>query len=76
MQDPTLELHEGQGNVLTSDDDWEQFQQAEIEATGVPPSDDRESAIVIRLTPGNCTGVVRGKDDSIGVRLLEVFNIP
>lgn len=76
VQDPTLELHDGNGATIASDDDWKQFQQAEIEATGVPPSDERESAIVIRLAPGNYTGVVRGKGDTTGVGLVEVFNIP
>lgn len=76
LQDTTLELHDSQGNTIASNDDWKESQQAEIEATGVPPSDDRESAIVARLVPGNYTGVVRGKENTTGVGLVEVYNIP
>jgi len=76
VQDTTLELHDGQGNTIATNDNWRESQEADIIATGVPPSDDRESAIVARLTPGNYTGVVRGKDDTTGVGLVEVFNIP
>lgn len=76
VPDTTLELHDGNGGIVASNDDWKQTQQAEIEGTGVPPTDDRESAIVIRLAPGNYTGVVRGKDGTTGVGLVEVFNIP
>jgi hypothetical protein len=76
VDDTTLELRDSNGNVIALNDDWKQSQQAEIEATGLIPSDDRESAVVIRLTPGNYTGIVRGKDNSVGVGLVEVFNIP
>jgi hypothetical protein len=76
LQDTTLELHDSQGNTIASNDDWKDSQQAEIEASGVPPSDDRESAIVARLVPGSYTGIVRGKDNTTGVGLVEVYNIP
>lgn len=76
LQDTTLELHDGEGNTIASNDNWKESQEAEIEATGVPPSDERESAIVARLMPGNYTGVVRGKDNATGVGLVEVYNIP
>ena len=76
LDDPMLELHDGQGNTLNTNDDWQESQQAEIEATGIPPSDTRESAIVARLAPGKYTGVVRGKNDTTGIGLVEVFNIP
>jgi hypothetical protein len=76
LQDPVLELHDGNGATIGSDDDWKESQQAEIEATGVAPTDDRESAIVARLAPGNYTGVMRGKGDTTGVGVVEVYNIP
>jgi len=76
VQDTTLELRDSNGNIVAMNDDWKQSQQADIEATGVTPTDDRESAIVIQLIPGNYTGVVRGKDNTTGVGLVEVFNIP
>ena len=75
LQDPTLELHDGQGNVIAVNDNWKDTQQAEIEATQIPPPDDRESAIVRELTPGVYTAVVRGKDDSTGVALVEAYQL-
>jgi len=50
-------------------------QQTAIEATGLAPTDDKESAIDVTLPPGNYTGVVRGKNDTIGVGLVEVYDI-
>jgi hypothetical protein len=60
LQDPTLELHDASGNTLTTNDDWKETQQTEIEATGLAPSDDRESAILSTLAPGAYTAIVRG----------------
>jgi N-acetylneuraminic acid mutarotase len=75
LLDPTLELHDGNGVVIAFDDNWKDSQQAEIEATGLAPSDDRESAIVRTLAPGNYTAIVRGKNDTIGVALVEVYGL-
>ena len=47
LQDPVLELHDGTGVVLTSNDDWRVPQQAAVEATGLAPPDDREPAILL-----------------------------
>ena len=80
LQDPTLELHDGNGTLLVSNDNWKtrsdgSSQQAEIEATGLPPANDLESALVAALPPGNYTAVVRGKNNSTGVGLVEVYNL-
>ncbi len=53
LQDPTLELHDGNGNTLTSNDDWKETQQTEIEATGIPPTNDHESALISTVAPGS-----------------------
>ena len=45
MADPVLELHDGSGALLQMNDNWRDTQETEIEATGIPPTDDRESAI-------------------------------
>ena len=52
LQDTTLELHDGSGNLLTSNDDWQSDQRQQIIDTGAPPTDPRESAIVATLNPG------------------------
>jgi hypothetical protein len=75
LQDPTLELHDGNGALLTSNDDWKESQQSEIEATTIPPTDDRESAILQTLAPGNYTAILRGKADTTGVGLVEVYHL-
>ena len=62
LADPTLELHEPDGTVITNDD-WKDDQQAEIEATGLEPMNDLESAIVETLAPGAYTAIVRGKTE-------------
>jgi Calx-beta domain len=75
LADPTLELHNGNGDVIAFNDNWKDSQQAEIEATTIPPSNDLESAIVATLTPGNYTAIVRGKNDTTGVALVEVYGL-
>ncbi len=73
MADPTLELIDANGGVLRSNDNWRSDQQSEIEATGVPPSDDLESALVETLSPGNYTATVRGAGGTTGVAVVEVY---
>ena len=74
LQDPTLELVDSNGATI-SNDDWRATQEAEIVATTVPPTNDREAAIVATLVPGAYTAVVRGKDDTIGIALVEGYNL-
>jgi hypothetical protein len=73
LADPTLELHNGNGDVIAFNDNWKDNQQAEIEATTISPTNDLESAIVATLTPGNYTAIVRGVNDTTGVALVEVY---
>jgi hypothetical protein len=75
LQDPTLELHDGSGTTIASNDNWKDTQQSDVEATTIPPTDDRESAIVATLSPGPYTAIVRGKSDTTGVALVEVYNL-
>ncbi len=75
LQDTTLELHDKDGVTIASNDDWKEAQQADIEATMLAPKDDRESAILMTLTPDSYTAIVRGKNDTTGVALVEVYNV-
>jgi hypothetical protein len=75
LQDPTLELHDGQGSLVAFNDNWKESQQTQIAATGVPPTDDRESAIVTTVPPGNYTAVVRGVNGTTGVALVEAYKL-
>jgi mono/diheme cytochrome c family protein len=73
LADPTLELHDGNGSLLASNDNWRSAQEAEIIATTIPPSNDFESAIVAMLPPANYTAIVRGVNNTTGVALVEVY---
>ena len=75
LADPILELHDGNGDIISTSDNWRSTQQAEIIATGIPPTDDRESAIVATLQPGSYTTIVRGQNNTTGVALVEVYNL-
>jgi hypothetical protein len=75
LQDPILELHDGNGGLLASNDDWRDTQQAAIEATGLPPSNNKESAILSVLSPGSYTAIVRGVGNTSGVGLVEVYKL-
>jgi len=73
LADPTVRLFNANGVVIGSNDNWKDTQQAEIQATGNPPTNDLESAILITLPPGGYTAIVTGKNGGIGVGLVEVF---
>ena len=75
LQDPTLELRDSDGNLIAANDDWKADQQSEIEATGIPPAEDAEAALVATLGPGAYTAIEAGRDNGAGVGLLEVYNL-
>jgi hypothetical protein len=75
LQDPVLELHDAYGALLNTNDNWQDTQASEIAATGIPPSDARESAILATLTTGAYTAIVRGLNDTTGVALVEAYNL-
>jgi hypothetical protein len=81
LPDPILELHDGSGALVASNDNWKtrpdgSSQQAEIEATALQPGNDLESALVRTLPPGNYTAIVRGTNNNTGVGLVETYNLP
>jgi hypothetical protein len=81
LPDPTLELHDGNGGTIATNDNWkvndqtQQSQESAIRATAIPPANDLESAIIATLSPGQYTAVVRGKNSATGVALVEVYNV-
>jgi hypothetical protein len=74
LADPTLELHDSDGATI-SNDDWRESQESEIIATTIPPNKDQEPAILATLAPGNYTAIVRGKDNTAGIGLVEAYNL-
>jgi hypothetical protein len=74
LQATTLELHDSNGGVI-SNEGWRTTQESEIQATTIPPSNDNEAAILATLAPGNYTAVVRGKNDTTGIAVVEAYNL-
>jgi len=75
LADPVLELHGPGAFVTIINDNWKDSQQAAIQATGIPPTNDFESAIDATLPPGAYTAIVRGKNNTSGVALIEVYDL-
>jgi hypothetical protein len=75
LGDPVMELYDGNGGLIAINYDWRDTQEAEIIATGIPPSNNLESAIVRDLAPGNYTAIVRGSSNTTGVAVVEVYNL-
>jgi hypothetical protein len=78
LADPTLDLHNSNGTLLISDDNWkdDSSQADEIRATGMPPQNDFEAAIVTSLAPGAYTAIITGKGGGTGVAIAEVYHLP
>jgi hypothetical protein len=85
LANPTLELHDGTGALIASNDNWQHTiiggiitsdQVGAIRNSGYAPGDGRESAIIGDLPPGNYTAIVRGVNNMTGVALVEVYDLP
>ena len=76
LANPTLELV-GSSGTIVSNDDWRSFQETEIIATTIPPSNDLESAIVATLPANNSayTAIVRGVNNGTGIALVEAYDL-
>jgi len=84
LTDPTLELHNGSGALIASNNNWQQTiiggiitqdQVQNIQNSGHAPADASESAIIANLPPGNYTAIVRGVNNTTGVALVEVYDL-
>ena len=77
LADPVLELHGPGAFVTITDDNWRDnpVQEAAIIATGIAPTNDLESAIDATLSPGNYTAIVKGKNNTSGIGLVEVYDL-
>ena len=75
MSDPTLEMRDASGTLLSANDNWRSDQQNVIIDTGVAPTNDAESAIVTSLSPGPYTAIVRGANGTSGVAVVEVYQL-
>jgi hypothetical protein len=84
LANPTLELHDGTGAVIATNNDWQttvisgiitSSQVSDIQNSGHAPTVASESAIIANLPPGNYTAIVRGVNNTTGVALVEVYDL-
>ena len=76
MPDPTLELRDMNGGLIVSNDDWMTSpQQAQIQASGLAPTDPKESAVLQTLAAGAYTAVVRGVNNGTGVGSVQIYQL-
>jgi hypothetical protein len=75
LADPTLAVYNASGALIDQNDDWRTNQERLLMAAGMAPQDNRESAVLLSLLPGNYTAIVRGKNDTTGVALVEAYRL-
>jgi hypothetical protein len=73
LKNPILDLYDRNGILIGSNDSWRSNQEADIIASTLAPTDDRESAIIATLVPGAYSAIVSGANGSSGVALIEVY---
>lgn len=76
LNDPKIALHDAQGTLIGANDNWRSQNPADISATGVPPDNAAEAAILTELPAGAYTAVVTGAKYGTGVALVEVYTLP
>ena len=84
LANPILELHDGTGALIASNNNWATTiiggiitanQVHDIQTSGYAPGNGFESAIIADLAPGNYTAIVRGVNNTTGVALVEVYDL-
>jgi hypothetical protein len=74
LQDPTIELYDANGALLLSNDNWKTNEE-QVRATGIPPTDERESALVAAGVPGNYSVILRGRNNTTGTAVVEIYQL-
>ncbi len=75
LDDPFLEIFDGNGRLLAKNDDWKAGQQEEVRQTGAAPTSDVESALIVTVPAGNYTAHVTGVNGGTGTALIEVYDL-
>ncbi len=73
LPDTTLQLRDQNGGIVRENDDWMSDQKAELEATGLQPTNNLEAALVQTIPPGQYTAQVRGKPEATGTGVVQVY---
>ncbi len=84
LADPTLEVHDSKGVLLAANDDWwktdlggliQADQGNDLYFSGLQPTESSESALIVELEPGAYTAVVRGKNNTTGIAVVESYDL-
>ena len=76
LNDPLVELHDGSGATLASNDNWQSGPNAaQIQSEGLAPAQPNEAALQATLNPGSYTAIVRSANGTSGVALVEVYDL-
>jgi hypothetical protein len=77
LADPTLELHDSNGAIIVSNDDWQSdaVSAGQLAGAGFALSDPKESGIFTALPAGQFTAILAGKNGGIGIGLVEIYNL-
>jgi hypothetical protein len=76
LADPIMELHNSSGALITSNDNWmDAPNRQEIIDSTIPPGNNLESAILMSLSPGAYTAIVRGGNNTTGIALVEAYDL-
>jgi hypothetical protein len=75
LPDTTLQLRDQNGVIVREDDDWrsDPQQAQELTSFALQPSNDLEAALIVTLPPGQYTAQVRGKPETIGIGVVQVY---
>jgi hypothetical protein len=75
LADPVVTLVDQNGVVVKTNDNWKNTQQAAIQATGLAPPNDLESAMVVTVATGRYTAILSGQSGGTGIGLVEVYQL-
>jgi len=75
LADPLLEIHNENGAAIRTNNNWKDNQETALQDAGLAPDNDLESAILLSVTPGSYTAVVKGADGGTGNALVEVYKV-
>ena len=78
LDNPTLEVRNANGALIELNDNWQQSPgAAQVQAAGLAPKKAAESAVMLpAAAPGTYTAILRGKNQTTGIGLVEVYHVP
>lgn len=76
LQNPRVDIYSGSAFVVGNDNWQDDAAQAQALAKlGIAPTSQTEAAIVTTLLPGSYTAIVAGVGNTVGLALVEIYNV-